>query len=67
MINSKGSTVNQVKKTIHNMFLQKTEQNPSESIKNCLELGNLNREVFESARRQGKRCRDDAVWIGLER
>jgi predicted transcriptional regulator len=67
MINSQGSTVTEVKNAIHNMFLQKTELQTSESIKSCIALGNLNREVFESARRQGKRCRDAAVWIGLER
>jgi hypothetical protein len=49
------------------MFLQKTAAEGSEAMKSCAKLGDGNREVFTNARRQGKRCRDHATWIGLER
>jgi hypothetical protein len=49
------------------MFKQLAAEEKSESIKNCLIFAKRNTDVFKNAKRQGKRCRDSAAWIGLER
>lgn len=63
----KNSTAIQIKAVIHNMFLQRVIHEGFDSIKEDAKLGEENRNVFNKARRQGRRCRDNAAWIGLER
>ncbi|KAF8074472.1 hypothetical protein FPV67DRAFT_1445537 [Lyophyllum atratum] len=36
-------------------------------FKKCWDASNDYREIFSGARRSGRKCRQDAVWIGLER
>lgn len=54
-----------MKSTIHYKFIQQAKSAGS-AIRTCAELAERNRDIFAKARRQGKRCREEAVWIGLE-
>jgi len=49
------------------MFKQQAAEEKSKSIENCLIFAKRNTDVFKNAKRQGKRCRDAAAWISLER